>query len=351
MREKFLHYRKHALFVLNVAVFVMLAVFAIKTAAFACQQVGSENFVSWFYAKLYNDIFLKYGERRGVAAYQRHFFLPSDVADPRGLASLLLEPKRPFDRYIASLLPPGGKDVLRTAEGGGGRDLKSYLADFLNSVARRKECIYEKSRMEGVQLSDTTMLLLVVRGYASKEDFGDALQGEGFEQTPTSRRATLVDINRMILEDALGELVTPVPSGETVWMNLAPHKKLYYYVVPLGRAAFLLGVLVGLGMLFWRLRGEGSIEGDGKELSARWGLALSFAGLFWHGYVLGLAGYLAAERVRSVPWRVGTKVFSFFTVMFWAVGVDLYWGAGWSKIYPFVNTWLKTVFGVFGITF
>ncbi|MFC1671653.1 hypothetical protein ACFL01_00820, partial [Planctomycetota bacterium] len=73
--------------------------------------------------------------------------------------------------------------------------------------------------------------------------------------SPRIFRTAPVDVNRKMLEDAFRDEISPIPPGSTMWLNTAPHVKLYYYIVPLAANAFVLGVVIGGLIVGWRLFG------------------------------------------------------------------------------------------------
>lgn len=368
---------KNVWFVLRAGVLGLLIVFAVKTAVFMGQSTGSENFSSWFCAKVYNDLFHKLGDRAGIRKFTRREFVPSDLKDAGALAEKLREPKTPLTRFIAAQLSEKTKQLLSGIGKGGAvsDEFNAALLEDLNKLIDGKN-LYKKEYFDGVELTVDTQYLLVLRKKAPLADFSD-LEGEEIKEDGSTRYANDVDINRKLLEDAFAAEISAVPSGATEWENAAPHIKLYYYVVPLAFYSFILGLFVGgavMGVRLWlerrRLKGgaeaKNSVAGDGavgvevaaatsapaRGLAAYWPVLLAITGFFQLGHLLGVAAFVLVDKTRSKWWvKTLSRGLAAAAVLFWGVGTELYWSAGWSKLYPAVNHYLKGFFHLFGISF
>jgi hypothetical protein len=348
--------------VFRAGVLAVLVLYCVKTACMIGSTAGADNFTSWVSAKIYNDLFRKFGERRGEKAFTRRLLLASDIKNATGLSGKLRAPETPLARFLRERLSPETVAILESSAGAPGADgLKALLAADLNRVIQTGD-LYAKDRFAGVGLYVETKCLLVLRGLASQTDFPD-LADQKIEEDASTRFCNVVDANRKLLEDAFPDEISGVLPGGTVFMNAAPHVKLRYYLLAPTAGAFFFGALTGCATLFLRRRRQSPPDVPGpaspaerpagsKTLPAWLPPALAAMGIFYHGHFWGLVAFVAAGYTPVSPLvRRLSRGLAVLAALYWGVGTELAWSNGWSKIYPGINHFLKMIFGVFNVSF
>jgi hypothetical protein len=166
--------------------------------------------------------------------------------------------------------------------------------------------------------------------------------------------------------DKRGQKAYRGPNGEDNWTMVAPHLKLKYYLGPGMTFGFLLGAAVGGALVAWELRRKAvaakDAAGTGKAdatagpeaaafaVPAHWPLVIALMGTVFHGYLLGFVAVLLSGRTRTKPWLVWlTRIVGAGVVLFWGIGTELWWGPGWSTIYPGLRNILKVFFSGIGM--
>lgn len=351
-----------ALLGMLVVIFVNTSTNVIQPAGAAGTE-GDQNFITWLFRKVHEQ-FGKRGEKLGTKAYTRHVFNADDFKDAAGLATKLKEPTAPAEKYLKEHLSEKTKGLIENSAGASeaADELKKALAEDLNRLIQSGEYIYTPVRFP--KLNDDSIKEMVAVRILNKVP--DALKdAEGKVDTENLELAkeywakySITDINRQLLEDVFSDYIERVPGGDEIWPKVAPHLKMPYYVLPGLLAGLFFGLLVsGVVLLIKWLRKSRAAGGEevggelaekklaaGFEVPPAWPVLLAAFGFIFHGYALGLAAFLLADWVRGKRLAWLGRACGVVVSLFWAVGTEMPWPEGWSKIYPDLDRMLKFLF-------
>ncbi len=141
--------------------------------------------------------------------------------------------------------------------------------------------------------------------------------------------------------DALGLQI----HGEENWAMIRPDIRAAYVLASGLIVGFVVGGMVGLAKLIWSRRIKPTETEPANpnqpallKVPANWPLGVALIGILFYGHLLGLLAVVLLRRSQAGWWlRCATWVVALGVALLWGAGQELWFGEGWSTIYPWAR--------------